>query len=170
MIKQLEVEIDGQRNECLSFRPLPGRKVRGRFDINRISEPMARLQTAQWPLPIPSQKLGIDAGGTGYIAEPLHDADHAPIKEKIVKAGMKLAPEIEMFDNIDVPSWLFWIKRAVESGIAKVVKGQLPDKIEGTPRKNFITAAPEAEPIDRMTAALEKQSALFERLLEKLSK
>ena len=163
----IEIEIDGDRNESLRFRPLQ-RSIRGRFDLNRIAEPQARLRAAELPLPIPGQRLGIDPSGTGYLIEPLHDEDHATIREKIEKKGMKLEPELTEFPNIDLPTWLYWLKRAVESGIAKITKGKLPDKIDGKPRKNFVMAEPEPSVTDKLTAALEKQSVLFEKLLAKL--
>ena len=169
-MKAVEVEIGGPLNECLSFRPLPGRLVRGRYDLNRVAEPLAKLKSAEWPVPVPGQRIGVDAEGIGYLAEPLHSPEHKPLREKIERAGMRLEPELTTFEGVDVVSWLYWLKRAVEGGIARVVKGALPDKIDGKPRKNFIMAEPEPSAVDKLTAAIEKQSQLFERLLEKLSK
>jgi hypothetical protein len=168
MVKPCEIEVDGLHNECLSFRPLPGKLIRGRFDLNRITEPMARLLTAKWPDPIPGQRIGIDRDGAGYIAEPLHDEEFAVTREKITKAAMKLAPPIETFEGVDAPSWIFWLKRAVDSGVARVVKGELPDTLPTNARQNFILAEPPTAPLDKLTAALERQSALFEKLLERL--
>lgn len=165
----IEVEIDGPHNECLMFRPLQ-RSIRGRFDLNRVGEPMARMKSVEWPQPIPSQRLGIDADGSAYILEPLHDDEHAAIRERIERQGMKLPPECETFDDVDLPTWLFWIKRAVDSGIAKVVAGQLPKVIDGTPKMNFIVNRPTQSTADRLAAAIERQNVLFEKLLERLPK
>ena len=167
-MKAVEIEINGQHNECLSFRPLPGKTIRGRFDFARMAEPMAKLMTAEWPMPIPGQRLGIDADGVGYITEPLHDDEYAPIAERIAKAGMKLAPKVEIFENIEVNSWAYWMSRAIDSGVAGLVKGQLPAIDASKARRNFITAEQPPEAIDKLTLALEKQSALFEKLLERL--
>lgn len=167
-MQTVEIEIDGSHNEHLHFRPLQ-RSVRGRFDFNRIGEPMARIKATEWPLPIPSQRIGIEANGTGYIIEPLHDAEHAPIREKIEKTGKKLEPALQSFDNIHVPSWMYWIQRAVESGIARVVSGKLPAKIEGTPKKSFIFAEPEPSTTDKLTAAIDRQTAVFEKLISVLA-
>lgn len=168
MVKAIEIEIDGIHNENLQFRPLQ-RSIRGRFDFLRISEPMSKMKANDWPVPIPSQKLGIDPDGNGYLLEPLHDPEHAPIKEKIEAQAMKLEPAIQTFEGIHLPSWLFWIQRAVESGLAKVVSGKLPEKIEGEPRKNFILAPPEKSTTDKLTEAISLQNELFEKLLAKLS-
>jgi hypothetical protein len=159
----IEIEIDGPHNEALHFRPLQ-RSVRGRFDLNRMAEPMARMKSAEWPLPIPSQRIGIDPDGTGYIVEPLHEPGFAPIRERIEKAGQRLEPALQTFDAVHLPTWLFWICRAVQCGIARVVSGKLPDKIEGTPTLNFITGDPPPTPADKLTAALERQAAAFEGL------
>ena len=163
----VEIEIDGQHNENLYFRPLQ-RSVRGRFDLNRIGEPTARMKSVDFPHPIPSQRIGIEADGSGYITEPLHDAEHAALRERIEKQGKKLPPKCETFDDVDLPTWLYWIKRAVESGVAKVVGGQLPKHIDGTPKLNFIVDRPKETTGDRLAAALERQNVLFEKLLERL--
>ena len=163
----LEIEVDGARNEQLYFRPL-GRSIRGRFEFQRVGEPMASVVATSWPSAIPSQIIGIDPSGDGYIVEPLHNDEHAATKDQIEKQGMKLEPKITMFEDIDRVTWQFWLKAAVESGIAKVVSGRLPDEITGTPRLDFITdRKPEIE--ERLTNALEKQNELFEKLLEKLA-
>jgi len=168
MVKSVDIDIDGTRNECLDFRPLPGRTVRGRFDLNRVAEPLAKLRTAELPEPVPGQRIGIDAEGVGYVAEPLYDVEHAAVRERIERRGLRLPPQRESFDGIDVVSWLYWLQRAAESGLARVVSGKLPEKIDGEPRKNFITAEPEKGPLDKLTAAIEAQTAMFARLLERL--
>ena len=165
-VTPIEVEIDAARNESLRFRPLQ-RTVRGRFDLNRVAEPQARLQSAAWPVPIPGQRLGIDAAGSGYLLEPLHDTANASIREKIEKAGMRLEPELTEFPDIDSPTWLYWIKRAVESGIARVISGNLPKTFEGKPKKSFLIAE-SPKTTDRLAEAIEKQTAALEKLFAKL--
>ena len=167
MVKAVEIEIDGSHNEALLFRPLQ-RSVRGRFDMMRMGEPMARVKATDWPTPIPSQRLGIDADGNGFLCEPLHDDEYVVLKEKIESQGMRLEPAIQEFLDIDVATWQFWLKSAVDSGLAKIVRGKLPDKIDGKPRMNFITNDPEPPAVDKLTAAIEKQTAMFEKLLNKL--
>jgi hypothetical protein len=153
MVKSVEIEVDGTHNEAMFFAPLQ-KSIRGRFDLMRMGEPMARIAAADWPQPIPSLKLGINAEGNGYITEPLHDAEYTATREKILKKGMTLEPKITEIPGIDLPTWCYWIKRAVEDGLAKVVAGQLPDKIDGKPRTNFIVNDPPENPMDRLVQRL----------------
>ncbi len=164
----VEIEINGQRNENLYFRPLQ-RSVRGRFDLNRVGEPTARMKAVDFPHPIPSQRIGIEADGSGYIMDPLHDGEFAALRERIERQGKKLPPKLETFDDVDLPTWLFWIKRAVDSGIAKVVAGSLPKTIEGEPKMNFIVNRPKETTGDRLAMAMERQNILFEKLLSRLA-
>ena len=159
----VEIEIDGKENECLHFRPLQ-RSIRGRFDFARLREPMSGTLRSTWPDAIPSQRIGID-GGDGFVLEPLHDPEHKQIRERIESQGMSLANAKETFAEIDLPTWLFWIKRAVESGIAKIVSGKLPDKIEGEVKMSFITVR---EPSDtaRLATAIERTNELLGELVK----
>ena len=169
-MQALEIEIDGPRNEALLFAPLQ-RSIRGRCDLMRLGAPECILEAQKWPGPIPSQKLGIDPDGNGYLEEPLHAPEFSPHRERIEKKmGMKLEPAVQEFPGIHLPSWLFWIKRAVESGIAKVTKGKLPDVIDGKPRLNYVLAEPEATNTDKLTAALQQQTAAFNRLSDVIVK
>src|SRR4051794_5389562 len=116
MSKMLEVEIIGPRNESLMFRP-NGRIVRGRFDLNLETEPLARMKVAEWPEPIPGQRIGIDVETReGFIAEPLHEPAHSAIRDKITARGQQLPPAREVFRDVDPSTWLYWLKTAVERG------------------------------------------------------
>jgi hypothetical protein len=169
-VRPVEIEVDTPRNSNLHFRPLQ-RSIRGRFDWNRIREPQARLKSHEWPVPIPPQRLGIDADGNGYLVEPLHDEEHAAIREQIEdKLNEKLEPARQEFPGVHIPTWLFWIKRAVESGIARIVKGELPAVIDGTPKRNFIIADRKPNSADKLTAAIEAQTEAFNQLTAALTK
>lgn len=167
-MQALEIEIDGPHNEALHFAPIQ-RSVRGRYDLLRVGEPMAKIAAQQWPI-VPSQRLGIDPDGNGYLFEPLHEPEHGAVRDKIAKLGMRLEERVQHFPDIHLPSWLFWIKQAVASGIARVTKGQLPETIDGEPRKNFILAEPEPTNTDKLTTALTEQTAAFNRLSDLLVK
>lgn len=168
-MQAIEIEVDGPHNENLRFRPLQ-RRIRGRFDIQRVGEPLAKLKAHEWPTPIPAQRLGITADGDGYLLEPLHDAEYAALREKIGKGGKRLEPPVQEFESIHLPSWLYWMRRAVESGLARVVKGKLPDKIDGEPRKDFINAPPDPSATDKLTKTLEAQTNAFNRLAAAIEK
>ena len=157
------VEVDTPDNGSLHFRPLQ-RRVRGRFDVGRLPEPGRLLR--EWPEGIPGQRIGIDpASGEGFILEPLHD--EPALKEKAEALG-KLEPARQTFAGVDPVTWLHWIKLAVESGLARVVEGTLPDKIDGEPQTQFVTQ-PVPDPIDRLAAAMEKQTEMLGKVLAKLA-
>lgn len=169
MQQAIEIEVDGPHNEKMYFQPI-SRAIRGRFDFNRLNEPMARIRASAWPVPIPSQRLGIDPDGNGYIIEPLHDEEYAPIKEQIEKKlEMRLEPAITEFENVDLPTWLFWLNAIYETGMVKVTKGKLPAKVEGKPRLDFIVNR-EQSTEDKLTEALHAQTEAFNKLTDALLK
>jgi len=158
------VEIDGPLNEAHYFRPL-GRRVRGRFDAHRVAGDTGRLVQA-WPDPIPGQRIGVDvAAGEGFIEESLCDPQHAALKAKAERVGA-VGPPREVFAGVHVPTWLFWLRQAVEAGIARIVQGTLPATIDGSPQREFITPKA-ADPIDRLAVAMERQNELLLKLLTK---
>jgi len=163
----LTVEIDGPRNEALFFRPL-ARRIRGRFDFARDSEPMARTKASEWPEGIPGQRLAIDLeSGEGAIGEPLQYPEHEPLKQRLESKGFRVPPVLETFPAQDIATWVFWIKQAIDAGLARIVGGKLPAKLPGVPRMNFLFAPAPASANDRLAAAIDKQTALLERLLSK---
>lgn len=162
------IEVDGQYNEALSFRPLQ-RRIRGRFDLSRDSEPQSKLAAGEQPGPIPGQRIGFDSDkGCGFVEESLHDDEHEVVRERIEAKGLKIGPRREEFAGVDANTWTYWLSRAVDSGIAKVVSGKFPKIDESRVRKTFIIRD-EPTPTDRLTAALERQTDLMEQLLSKLT-
>jgi hypothetical protein len=152
----IEIEVDGTRNENLLFLPL-ARRVRGRFEFRRVKEPLAMVKATGWPgdMTIPGQRMQLNLEtGAGYILEPLHDAEHVATADKIRREGFALAKAREEFKAVHVPTWLYWIKRAVESGTARVVQGKLPEKVEGKPRTDFFGAHPTEDPRDKLIGKL----------------
>lgn len=164
----IEIEIDGKNNQTLYFRPLQ-RRIRGRFDLHRVKEPNAGRLFNSWPEPIPGQRLSLNMDtGEAAIVEPLQAPENAALKAKIEAQGQSIAPAREEM-TVDVPTWAFWIKGAVEAGAARVVEGILPEVIEGKPRKRFHSNEV-ADPIDRLTAAIELQAELQAETLKMLAK
>lgn len=162
----VEIEVDGDKNQCLAFLPLQ-RRVRGRFDYMRETEPMAGTMRGEWPQPILGQIIGID-GAMGYIREPLHDEEHAQAKEKIESRGMSLPDEREEFDSIDVVTWAFWLQRAVDAGHARIVSGTMP-KIDGEVKMSFFVDRQPSES-EQIAGLIKTQNVLLTKLIERLDK
>jgi hypothetical protein len=161
----IEVEVDSEKNGDVIFPPL-SRRVRGRFDVTRAvkTDGNAGELFKTWPLPIPGQRIGLDVlTRTGYVYEPLHESEYAPIAEQ-VKKRFTLPPERETMPA-HVPTWLHWLKRIVESGSGRVVVGILPDTIDGEPNLDF-KAPPDNNA--RLAEAIEKQTEVFSKLLAEL--
>lgn len=171
MANHCSIEVDGPLNENLSFRPLQ-KTLRGRFDWQRCGDPEAlRLGMSFGGVPIPGQRIQFDAdAGKAAIVEPLHDTEHAALAEKIKSKGFKLAPAREEFANLDANTWAFWISRAIECGLAKLVSGKLPEFDADTARKDFIFAPPKPGTADKLTDALNNMAAAQAAQTEVLSK
>lgn len=164
----VEVEIDGPRNEHLYFRPL-GKRIRGRFDLTRVSEPLAAMKRTQWPVPIPGQRVCIDLStGEAWLHDGIHD--DLSVLALVARTGRQPPPARIELGKIDVTTFVHWLHRAVEAGVGHVVAGELPavDELEGEPRTEFlITRAPSTT--DRLAAAIEAQTAMMARLLDRLT-
>ncbi len=146
----VEIKIEGPQNNNLHFKPLQ-RTLRGTFDLNKVPEPLARMKISEFPRPIPGLHIAVDAEKkTATITDPLYDAEHVAIKEKIESLGMKLGPAVETFENIDVNTWLFWMRRAVSAGPCKIVAGKFPEIDAKAARKDFIMPEPEVDPRDNL--------------------
>jgi hypothetical protein len=169
----IEIEIDGPRNECYFFPPLR-RSVRGRLDTSRFSEVRGRLLYDKWPKGVPGQRLGIDPDtGEGYVYDGLHDASHADTRRKIEALGRKVPDERQDFQQCKVNNWLHAMKAAVDHGLARLVKGRFPAKID-KPESMSIFGSGESkteavlsklqDQNERLTVAFEKlASALMSR-------
>lgn len=163
----IEVEVNGKNNNNLFFGPL-GRTVRGRFELVNATRhhPAASVLTNRWSEPIPGQRIGIDTDtGEGFIVEPLHEDEHTAIRDRIKKTH-KLEPRKQTFTRVHVATWLYWLKRAVDAGLAKVTSGKLPDTVEGAKRDLFIPQ--HANALDKLSAAIDRQTEMFGKLLTAL--
>lgn len=107
----------------------------------------------EWPTPIPGTRLGVDvAAGTAYIKEPLHELNELTNRTKILRKHT-LPPPREDLPNVDVPTFLFWLRAAVKAGCARLISGKLPEgKIHGA-RTRFVTQDPK-DPKDVLVARL----------------
>jgi len=170
----IEIEFD-HRNANLSFLPLNGRVIRGRYDAREMRYGDTSDLLASWPEPIPGQRIGFDLeAGTAYIAEPLHDASQQVNADLVRKRGWNLAPAREEIPHAHKATWLYWMKRAVQNG-AKVLRGELPETIEGEPRKEFLSTRQKsqseilAEAVAHQTAELKRGNDLLVDLVKSLS-
>lgn len=175
MSEVIEIAIDTPKNGELFFRPI-SRRVRGTFDSKRLS--FGRNDAmAKWPDQIPGQILGVNVEtGVGYIVDPLHDPANELLKAKVEKSLGKVPPAREDFRDIDMATWLHFIKKAVHSGTARLVRGSLPDVLPGKPRLDFITKTRKpladalTEVLDRFAAAMERQADALEQIVAKSTK
>jgi hypothetical protein len=159
-MQAVEIEATPPRGGQLFFQPLQ-RSLRGLIDVRTFPEADAALMR-NWPDPIPGQRVGITAEGLGYVSDPVHN--NAALKARIEALGFKLPPAREEFSDTHPATWLYWIKQAVDGGLARVVSGSLPEKIDGRPRKRFV--APEVDdPQDARIKRLEAQNQSLIRLL-----
>lgn len=159
----VEIEIDNATSDNatninLFFRPI-ARKLRGRWSIQRVADKNAMALISQWPDPIPGQRLALDLQrGTVAIIEPLHDADQVANRRRIAATGRELAPAREELGaaDTDVVTIAYWMRLAVESGVARVVAGELPDiaTLGGKPTKSFFST-PKQDSADKLSLAIE---------------
>lgn len=161
------IEFDTPRNANIRFAPLQ-RSIRGRFDISRDTEPNAGQLRTKWPEPIPGQRVEYDfENGEGYIVEPLHEQRYAALRERIEALGMKLPKEREAF-VLDQATFNHWMAGLIATGDAKLLAGTMPAKVEGKPRTRFHSAE-QIDPIDKLAAAMERQAAGQEKMMELLT-
>lgn len=175
----IEVEVAGPNGRRLHFTPA-GRPVRGLLDFASAQTKSALSLRDRWKTPIPGQVLGVDVGtGDKYIREPLHEPKYATLRQVIAKRSLSLAPEREDFESETTESWLYWMRRAVDSGLARVIKGELPplDSFPANVKKDFIFAPPPPTANDRLAAtlgslakAIDANTAVLAELIKGLKK
>lgn len=162
------IEVDGPHNACLRFRPLQ-RSIRGRLAWNRCANPEAHRTAAQFNgADIPGQHIEFDTDKlTAAIIEPLHLPEFAPVAAEI-KKKMRLPPAREEITGCDRDTYLFWMQRAVNDGLAKVVSGKIPTDYKAeAARRDFVFAPREPSTQDKLTAVLERLADVLERALAK---
>lgn len=167
----IEIEVNDDHNGSLHFAPLQTR-IRGRFDSSRLlkHDDGAGAIARQWDTPIPGQRLRLNVDdGTAEIVEPLNDDEHAGLREKIQAKGHRIAKG-QSFSSVDVVTWAFWMRRAVESGSAQLVSGTFPKDLPGKPRTSFITSVnSEADPITKLAEAFDRQTEMLGKVLAALA-
>jgi hypothetical protein len=162
MANVLELEVDSDKNANWYFLPI-GETIRGRMDYSRETHATSIKEGRElFPKGIPGQRLVLDLdAGQAQIVEPILKDES--ILKVLKKRGMAPPTEKEPVPvhKDSIPSWLYWIKRGVESGIVKLLRGKLPDKIDGKIQKRF--SVPER--IDANTQRLDKLTAIIYGML-----
>ena len=164
-IEPIEIAVDAL-DKHLYFPPL-SRQIRGTVDFRRIADrdPGALQMSRDWGT-VPGEVLGIDREGKVYVREPLHDAGHKRLKERIERAGMRLQDEVTTFDAADLARVLWTIKRAVDGGIATILKGRLPETMPEDPDKRVATD-PRDDQINTLVSSVTKLADTVEKLVAK---
>jgi len=131
----LQIQVDDPKNRSLHFPPLQ-KRIRGTVDLLRTTDFDAQRLRSTWPDAVPGQILQLE-GDRATIIEPLHEPKHARIRERIEAQGKRLPPARQEFEGVDVATWAYWMSRAVDDGIARIVSGTLPT-YSGQPKKRFL--------------------------------
>lgn len=151
MATAFELELAGPRGAAVWFPPLQ-RALRGEIKVSELLDASRELDR-QFAAPIPGVVIGLTGDGIGYLRDRLAEPGNAAVKAKIEALGHTLGPARESVGPIDLPTWAFWMRRLVEAKLARVVSGQLPEKIEGRPRKRFV-APDQPDPRDNLLRTL----------------
>lgn len=162
------VEFGDDRGRNIYFPPLD-RRMRGRFDAVKLAQfdKDAGELVSQWPEPLAGQQIAIDSeSGEVAVLEPLHANLKATAKLK--QRGLSLAPAHEPV-NCDVPTALHYAAEAIKAGQAIIVSGTLPQYDAAAVRHDFIVK-PQANPQDKLAAAIDAQTTAFNRLADVLEK
>lgn len=150
------IEIDSEANTSLHFGPL-GRRLRGGLDLTRTLDIGAAEIRGAWPEPIPGQRLELYASERrAVVVDPLGaegDPRQERNRQRIREAKFKLPAAREEIDGVDVPTFAYWMRRAVEGGHARLVSGKIPDTAGEKVRLRFHTQE-QADPRDKMLNTL----------------
>jgi hypothetical protein len=132
------VEIANATNSPVWFHPV-GRALRGRWA--RINVPARCVGDGDIALlpDLPGLRIKIDARQRcASIYDPMGESENKDALERFQRVMTQLGPirvkegpeQPERFPNMDntaLKTWLFWIRRTVNAGMAEIVSGHLPD-------------------------------------------
>lgn len=121
------VEVEFDANNCSVHFPPLDRRLRGRFSFVAMGNPEALQLVPQWGETIPGQRIVLDADArAAKLVEPLHRADYGRVREAIARRGQRLEQAEQEYADVDVGTWVFWLKRCVDGGLARIVSGMFP--------------------------------------------
>lgn len=187
-LKSVEVEFCADNGQKVFFKPTR-RPERGRIDFAMAKSEHYREMHKVWKEAVPGKIAGVTEEGQKYIRDPLHDKQYSKLAAIMKARGQALPEEREVFASESILTWLFWLRRAVDAGLAKIISGELPSieqldsrkrrpRDERFPRRSFILEEPaEESPTEHLTKAMEQlsssvaaQTAVMQQLLAKLTK
>lgn len=163
----LEIEVHSDTNSGLRWEPT-GETLRGSFRPARVGLESAGRLAMALPDGLPGQRVRIDDKGTAAVLEPLAADEHKRTRDTLAKlvtgdetaTGERLtfAPAEKTYAAAHTPTWLAWAVRAVRGGLARVVKGTLPDAPpkDAKPRSFF-----SADPPDERDQTIRQLTALL---------
>ena len=159
----IEIEVVDELNSNLRFLPIP-LTVRGRWDWSRTREPEHKTDAEG---PYPGQVIGVNlTTRETYIRESLHESKYSALRERIEKKAA-IPPKKQSFPNVDenhIATWIHWMRRAIESQKARLIKGEFPESVEGTPRTViYRTESNEKNILNLLAAAVYKDLPAGER-------
>ena len=157
----LEIEFGNDKGQDCLFYPALS-KLRGKLDfvVMQQHNPEVGKLYGKFQQGIPGQRVRIDPErGEAFIIDPLsepqHDATRKTIKELIGEVSFRPARDRKELRAEEVPTWLYWMRRAVEAGAAKVTEGRLPDDAAcAGARKRFFSNEPPPNPLDLLAQLL----------------
>jgi hypothetical protein len=161
----LELTIETARDGNL-YVPCAGVLLRGAKNFLRIAR--HRVNVAEllgdYPRGIPGTIVKIDVNaGRVWLVEPLRSDEYEPERLKLEEAGIKVPRTIEVACD-SLPAWLHEMKRAVDAGYAKVVRGEFPEDLGEEPKR----PGEVDEQSDKSEDKIDRLCNLVETLLGKL--
>lgn len=144
-IAEVVIEVASPRNQQFMW-PLTQVVLRGRWC--RANLPGITMQPALEKMPdIPGMRVLCDPSRRiARVFDPLNEPGNQDLLSRCsrvhtecfrVAAGAEQDVELDSLDDTAVKSWLYWMRRAVDNGMAIVVHGDLPSMttIEALPGK-----------------------------------
>lgn len=126
---KLEIQFDYKSRDFV-FRPLQ-KRFRGTLRMSDVKLRGAGDLALEIP-ELPGVIIGIE-GATGYVRDPLAEDQYAALRAKLREKFHTEPAKREEFAGVDRECWLYWLKRAVDDGRAKLLCGMFPKTIKYRP-------------------------------------
>jgi len=156
-MSKIEIEFRAPRGRAVMFAPID-RALRGRIDfieMLKILKGAASLAN-EWGDSLPGMRVSVDTATKEVVLiEPLHEPQFARIRELISKRGEKLVDAREVFPGAHLPTFLFWMARLTDSGLAQVTAGTLgtADQVKaqyGQPKLRTLAPVERDQTVDKL--------------------